>query len=114
MYLALGAIALGIAILWRAADEFVTGAARLAVVLKLSPVIVGAVIVGFGTSAPEMLVSAIAAAGGDNDVGVGNIIGSNIANLSLILGAAAFVLPIAIGSGAVSYTHLTLPTTPYV
>lgn len=99
MYLALGAIALGIAILWRAADEFVTGAARLAVVLKLSPVIVGAVIVGFGTSAPEMLVSAIAAAGGDNDVGVGNIIGSNIANLSLILGAAAFVLPIAIGSG---------------
>ncbi|MEZ5340595.1 MAG: calcium/sodium antiporter [Acidimicrobiales bacterium] len=99
MLLAIIAVGLGIAILWRAADEFVTGAARLAVVFELSPIVVGAVIIGFGTSAPEMLVSAIAAAGGDNDVGIGNIIGSNIANLSLILGAAALVIPISIGSG---------------
>lgn len=99
MILALLAVAAGVVILWRAADEFVTGAARLAVVMKLSPVLVGAVIIGFGTSAPEMLVSAIAAAGGNSDVGVGNIIGSNIANLSLVLGAAALMIPISITSG---------------
>ncbi len=99
MLLALGAIAIGVVVLWRGADEFVTGAARLAVVFKISPIIVGAVIVGFGTSAPEMLVSAFAASSGDNDVGIGNIIGSNIANLSLILGAAALIIPISIGSG---------------
>lgn len=88
----------GIAILSKAADEFVEGAARLAVMLNISPIIVGAVLVGFGTSAPEMVVSGIAAAQGDGDLGVGNIIGSNLANLSLILGTAAVLVPISIDS----------------
>lgn len=90
------ALIVGIAVLSKAADQFVEGAARLAVMLKISPIVVGAVIVGFGTSAPEMVVSGIAATGGEDDVGVGNIIGSNLANLSLILGAAALVVPLAI------------------
>ncbi len=96
---ALLAVAVGVAFLWKAADEFVAGATRLALIFKISPVVVGAVVVGFGTSAPELLVSSIAAIGGDTDVGVGNIIGSNIANLSLILGAASLVIPIGITAG---------------
>lgn len=88
----------GIALLAKAADQFVEGAAKLAVMLKISPIVVGAVIVGFGTSAPEMVVSGIAATQGDDDLGIGNIIGSNLANLSLILGAAALILPLTIDS----------------
>ncbi len=99
MPLALLAVAFGVICLWKAADEFVAGATRLALIFKISPVVVGAVIVGFGTSAPELLVSGIAAAGGDIDVGVGNVIGSNIANLSLILGAVSLVIPIGITAG---------------
>ncbi len=99
MALALLAVAIGVVCLWKAADEFVAGATRLALIFKVSPVVVGAVIVGFGTSAPELLVSGIAAAGGDIDVGVGNIIGSNIANLSLILGAVSLTIPIGITAG---------------
>lgn len=91
-------LVVGIALLAKAADEFVEGAARLAVMLKISPIVVGAVIVGFGTSAPEMVVSGIAATGGDDDLGIGNIIGSNLANLSLILGAAALIVPLTIDS----------------
>ena len=88
---------LGLAVLSVAADQFVKGAARIAVVLRLTPVVVGAVVVGFGTSAPEMLVSALAAAQGRLDIGVGNIVGSNVANVSLVLGAASFVavVPVA-------------------
>ena len=92
------ALLLGIALLAKAADQFVEGAARLAVMLKISPIVVGAVIVGFGTSAPEMVVSGIAATQGDDDLGIGNIIGSNLANLSLILGAAALIIPLTIDS----------------
>lgn len=92
MVLALAAVAVGVLILWKSADEFVAGATRLALILKLSPIVIGALVVGFGTSAPELLVSALAASRGDIDVGIGNIIGSNIANLSLILGAASLIL----------------------
>ncbi len=99
MLLAFIAAVIGIALLSKAADEFVEGAAAIAVALKISPVVVGAVIVGFGTSAPELLVSGISAVGGDADVGVGNIIGSNIANLTLILGSAALLLPLGINTG---------------
>ncbi len=86
----------GIVILSYAADAFVEGAARLAVVLNVTPIVIGAVIIGFGTSAPEMLVSAVAARNGDVDLGIGNIIGSNTANLSLILGSAALMVPIVV------------------
>lgn len=86
----------GIVVLTFAADAFVEGAAKLAVVFNVTPIVIGAVIVGFGTSAPEMLVSAVAARNGDGDLGIGNIIGSNTANLSLILGSAALLVPIAV------------------
>ncbi len=86
----------GLVLLTKAADQFVLGAARIALILRISAVVVGAVIVGFGTSAPEMLVSGIAAWQGDAEVGVGNIVGSNVANLTLVLGIAAVILPIAI------------------
>lgn len=100
------ALIVGIAVLSKAADQFVEGAARLAVMLKISPIVVGAVIVGFGTSAPEMVVSGIAASGGEDDVGIGNIIGSNLANLSLILGAAALIVPLTIDRRVI---HKELP-----
>ena len=91
----------GLVVLSLAADQFVRGAARLAVVLRLAPIVVGAVVVGFVTSAPEMLVSALAAANGRLDIGVGNIIGSNVANISLVLGAASFVAAVPVSSSVV-------------
>ncbi len=98
MLIGLLATVVGIAVLSRAADEFVGGAAGLASMLKVPPIVIGAVVVGFGTSTPEMVVSGIAATQGDDDLGIGNIIGSNIANLSLILGAAALLVALRIDS----------------
>jgi len=89
-------IAIGLILLTKAADLFVDGAVAIAGSLKISPIVVGAVIVGFGTSAPELLVSGIAAVNGDVSLGVGNIVGSNVANLSLVLGAAALVVPLLV------------------
>jgi cation:H+ antiporter len=88
----------GLIVLAFAADHFVAGAARVAASFKVSPVVIGAVLVGFGTSAPEMVVSGIAAGQGDLDIGVGNIIGSNVANISLVLAAAAVVRTIPVDS----------------
>ncbi|MCP4227202.1 MAG: calcium/sodium antiporter [Actinomycetia bacterium] len=96
LVLALIEVVIGIALLGRAADEFVEGAASVAKTARVSPVLVGAVIVGFGTSAPELLVSGIAAVNGDLDLGVGNIIGSNVANLTLVLGSAALIIPLLV------------------
>jgi cation:H+ antiporter len=81
--------------------RFVAGSAGLADTWGVPRVLVGAVIVGFGTSAPEMLVSGLAAAQGDADVGAGNIVGSNVANLSLVLGIAALVGTMAVPRGLV-------------
>ena len=91
----------GLVVLSLAADQFVRGAARLAVVLRMTPIVVGAIVVGFGTSAPELLVSALAAANGRPDIGVGNIVGSNVANISLVLGAASFVAVVPVSSSVV-------------
>jgi cation:H+ antiporter len=98
MLLSLLALVVGLAVLTVAADHFVLGAARIAARLNLSTVVIGAVVIGFGTSAPEMVVSGLAAAGGSLDIAVGNIVGSNVANLSLVLGAAAFVRGIDVAS----------------
>ncbi|MDG2029016.1 MAG: sodium:calcium antiporter [Acidimicrobiales bacterium] len=88
----------GLVVLTLASDQFVKGAARLAVIFRVAPVIVGAVIVGFGTSAPEMVVSGLAAVDGNLDIGVGNVIGSNVANISLVLAATSFVAVIPVQS----------------
>lgn len=98
MILSILAVCIGILFLWKAADEFVDGAAGLAKIFSVPPLVIGAVVVGFGTSAPEMLVSGLAAVQGESDLGLGNIIGSNITNLSLILGAAVLIIPITIDS----------------
>ena len=86
----------GLVVLAVASDQFVKGAVRLAVVMRIAPVIVGSVIVGFGTSAPEMVVSGIAAADGNLDIGVGNVIGSNVANISLVLGCATLIAAVPV------------------
>jgi cation:H+ antiporter len=98
MLLATVGIVAGLAVLTYAADQFVVGAARVATSLRLSTVVVGAVVIGFGTSAPELLVSGLASASGSVDLAVGNIVGSNVANLTLVLGIAALITPIAVRS----------------
>ncbi|NNF50937.1 MAG: calcium/sodium antiporter [Gammaproteobacteria bacterium] len=80
------------------ADRFVLGASATAQNLGVSPLLIGMTIVGFGTSAPEILVSANAALSGSPGLAVGNAIGSNIANIALILGATALVMPLTIRS----------------
>lgn len=80
--------------LWVAADPFVEAAARLARIWGVSPVLVGALVIGFGTSAPELVVSGLAAARGELASSVGNVVGSNAANLSLVLGVSAVLCPV--------------------
>ena len=98
MAVALLFLVAGIIILTFAADHFVEGAVSVADVLNISPVVVGALVIGFGTSLPEMLVSGVAAVQGDADLGVGNVVGSNVANLTLVLGVAALISVISIDS----------------
>jgi cation:H+ antiporter len=87
----------GLAVLVVASDQLVAGAARLSSRLGVAPIVVGVVIIGFGTSVPELLVSLLAAVEGVFDLGVGNIIGSNIANVLLVLGVAAIAAPVVVG-----------------
>ncbi|MGD2074273.1 MAG: calcium/sodium antiporter [Gammaproteobacteria bacterium] len=101
MWFELSAIAAGFALLVWGADRFVMGAAGTARNLGVAPLIIGLTIVGFGTSAPEMLVSAMAAWQGNTGLAVGNAIGSNIANIALILGLTAVVVPLTVHSGAI-------------
>lgn len=91
-----GACVLGLLLLARSADTLVLSSAALAERIGVPAVFVGVVVIGFGTSAPELLVSGLAAWSGSPAIGVGNVIGSNIANLSLVLGAAAMVAPVGV------------------
>ena len=92
------AIVLGFALLVWSADRFVDGAASTAKHLGMPSLLIGILIVGFGTSAPEMVVSAIAAYEGNSGLALGNAIGSNIVNIALILGVTAIVSPIMVNS----------------
>jgi cation:H+ antiporter len=96
LYLAL--LLVGLLVLVPAADIFVTAAGRLALTLRISPVIVGVVVIGFGTSTPELLVAGLASARGEAELAAGSIVGSNVANLALIAPIAALVLPFAVSS----------------
>ncbi len=98
MTLAILALVLGILVLVWSADRFVVGAAATAHHLGMKPLLVGMLVVGFGTSAPEMLVSALAAIDGRPGIALGNAFGSNIANIGLILGVTALVSPIFVQS----------------
>jgi cation:H+ antiporter len=94
MLLSVTAVIVGIVALVWSADRFVLGASGTAENLGVSPLIIGLVIAGFATSSPEMLVASIAAWGGNPGLGVGNAVGSNIANIGLILGASAIAVPL--------------------
>ena len=88
----------GFGLLVWGADRFVIGAAASARNLGVSPLLIGLTIVGFGTSAPEMLVSGMAAWSGNAGLGIGNAVGSNIANVGLILGLTALLVPLQVHS----------------
>ena len=86
-------LVIGIALLTGGGQLFVTGAARVAQAFGISPIVVGVVVIGFGTSAPEMVASVLAAAQGRSGVAFGNLVGSNISNIGLVLGTAAMLQP---------------------
>ncbi len=86
----------GFALLIWSADEFTENGAKIANIFKVSPLIIGLIIFGFGTSAPEMLVSGLAAMDGNTGLSIGNAIGSNIFNIALVLGISAMIMPIKV------------------
>lgn len=98
MLINIAAIILGFVLLVWGAERFVTGAAALARNMGVSPLLIGLTIVGFGTSAPEILVSAMASIQGNPGLAIGNALGSNIANIALILGVTALVAPLVVQS----------------
>ncbi len=118
------AIVIGLMLLSFGGDALVRGAVGLSQAFKLSPFLIGAVIVGFGTSAPELATSLSAAAQGLSGVAVGNVVGSNIANVLLIGGAAALVRPLAaprtalardgLALGAVTFVGMTVLARPQI
>ena len=98
MLLALLAVLTGLAVLVWSADRFVGGAASVAHYFAMPPLLIGMVIVGFGTSAPEMLVSVLASLQNNPGIALGNAYGSNITNIALILGLTALISPIVVHS----------------
>ena len=98
MTLALISISIGLVLLVWSADRFVEGSAVVARHFGVPPLLVGMLIIGFGTSAPEMVVSAIASFQGNPGLALGNAYGSNITNIALILGLTALLGPIAVNS----------------
>jgi cation:H+ antiporter len=92
----IAAILVGLVLLIWSADRFIDGASSIARTMGISPLIIGMLIIGLGTSAPEMLVSGVAALQGNPGLGIGNAIGSNITNITMVLGITAifFVLPV--------------------
>jgi cation:H+ antiporter len=98
MTVAFIAIIVGLALLVWSADLFVEGSASVARHFGMPPLLIGMVIVGFGTSAPEMVVSALAATNGNPGIALGNAYGSNITNIALVLGVTALIMPITVHS----------------
>ncbi|MFZ8171000.1 calcium/sodium antiporter [Alteromonas macleodii] len=98
MLLASLAILIGLPVLLWSAGKFVGGAASVANHFGVSPLLIGMLIIGFGTSAPEIIVSVFAAIQGNSGIALGNAYGSNIANILLILGLTAIISPIAVKS----------------
>ncbi len=88
-------VALGIVLLYLGGEGLVSGSSALARALGMTPLVIGLTVVAFGTSAPELAATLTAALEGSPDVAFGNVIGSNIANIGLILGIAALVFPVA-------------------
>mgnify|MGYP001447317373 CR=1 FL=1 len=87
---------IGFVLLIKGADFFVEGASELAALMRIPPILIGLTIVAFGTSAPEAAVSISAALYGSGDIAVGNVVGSNIVNITLIIGVAALLAPLKV------------------
>lgn len=92
---------LGIGVLYFGAEWLVRGSARLASGLGVSPLVVGLTVVSLGTSAPELVVVVLAALEGSGDLAVGNVLGSNLANVGLVLGLTAAIRPLTLGARVV-------------
>lgn len=92
---------LGFALLIKGADFLVDGAASIAKKFNISKIAIGLTIVAFGTSAPEFVVNVLAGISGKTDIAIGNVIGSNIANIFLILGVSAVIYPLTVKRGTV-------------
>lgn len=93
--------AVGFVLLIKGADLLVTGASSLAKRIGVSSLTIGLTIVAFGTSMPELVVNLLASAQGNTDIAIGNVVGSNIANILLILGVSAMIYPLAVQRGTV-------------
>ena len=98
MAIAFLAVVLSLMVLAWSADRFVTGSAIVARYFNMPSLLIGMVIIGFGTSAPEIVVSTLAASQGNSGIALGNAYGSNIANIALIIGITAMISPIAVHS----------------
>ncbi len=96
MAIAIILIVVGLVILILGAESLVRGASSLAKRLGISEIVIGLTIVAFGTSAPELIVNIFSALKGSTDIGIGNIVGSNIANILLILGCVALIIPLTV------------------
>jgi cation:H+ antiporter len=92
---------IGIIILIKGADFLIDGASSISLRLKISPMVIGLTVVAFGTSAPELVVSATSAIAGNTNIALGNIIGSNIANILLILGICSLITPLVVQKNTV-------------
>ena len=92
------ALLLGLALLAWSADQLVLGTVRLALALRVSAVVIGATVIGLGTSAPELLISGLAAAEGSVEIAAGNLVGSNVANVALVTAVAALIAPLRVSS----------------
>lgn len=97
----IAAVIAGLALLTWSSDKFVDGAANVARLTGISPLVIGIVVIGFGTSAPEMLVSVTAALDGSPGISLGNAIGSNITNIALMLGITALLIALPVKSSIV-------------
>jgi len=95
---AIAAVAVGVALLVWGADLFVDGASSVAKNMRVPPMVIGLTIVSIGTSLPEMIVAAMAALDGNRDLGIGNALGSNVANIGLVLGITALIIPLTVKS----------------
>ena len=89
----------GLALILLGANGLTVGAAGVAKRFNISDLVIGLTIVAFGTSAPELVISCMAALGGSADMAIGNVVGSNIFNVLAIIGVTAVVLPIQVGEG---------------
>lgn len=101
MLLLVGLAAAGLVLMMVAADHMVIGASRIAARLRITPVMVGVVVIGLGTSAPEFIVAGLAAARGEVALSLASLVGSNIVNVTLVLGVAALIAPVAVSSSTV-------------